>query len=317
MRSDRIAYRGLGYVGIATPDPGVWLAFARDVCGLMPAPMPPGDPAPMRQPRPEAGGFAEDGTGYLKLDERQWRLALHPADEPGLRYLGFEIASLAELDRAVEQLRKRGAQVALGDEGERVARGVDGLAVLEDPAGHRIELFTGPVRDKGFVSPQGMRFLTGGLGMGHAVLYVPDIEAALAFYRDLLGFERSDYMTFGPDGMGIHFLRCTRRHHSLALLQVGPPSGLQHLMLETTSLDDVGRCLDRALAHQIPITSGLGRHRNDGTVSFYMTGPSGFDVEIGWDAVIIDDDWVEHEFAGGGDEWGHHGLDAAALGPKD
>ena len=87
-------------------------------------------------------------------------------------------------------------------------------------------------------------------------------------------------------------------------------------MLETTSLNDVGRALDRAIRRGVSITSSLGRHRNDETVSFYMQGPSRFDIEIGWDSVLVDDDWIEHEFAGGGDTWGHHGLDAEALKPR-
>ena len=101
------------------------------------------------------------------------------------------------------------------------------------------------------------------------------------------------------------------------LLHIGDLTGLQHLMLETTRLDHVGQALDRAISRGVTITSGLGRHRNDETVSFYMQGPSGFDIEIGWDAVIVGDDWVEHEFAGGGDLWGHRGLDADSLKPKD
>jgi 3,4-dihydroxy-9,10-secoandrosta-1,3,5(10)-triene-9,17-dione 4,5-dioxygenase len=192
---------------------------------------------------------------------------------------------------------------------------VSGLGVLHDPAGHRIELFAGPIRDRDFASPQGVEFVTGGLGMGHAVLYVPEIEPALAFYRDVLGFERSDFMQFGPDGQGIHFMRCSPRHHSLALLHVGDLTGLQHVMFETTTLDHVGRAADRALAAGVTITSHLGRHRNDETVSFYMRGPSGFDIEMGWDSVIVGDDWVEHEFTGTGDEWGHHGLTAESLKP--
>lgn len=316
MDTRRIEYAGLGYVGIAASDPGAWLEFATHVCGLMPARIPPGGRGPMLQVEPERGGFGSDGTAYLKIDDRQWRIAVHPGDEPGLRYLGFEVASVPGLDFAVEAIQKRGVQVRAGTPEELDARSVAALAVLEDPAGHRVELFSGPVRDRDFVSPQATRFLTGGLGMGHVVLYVPDIEAALGFYRDALGFERSDYLVFGPDGMGIHFLRCTRRHHSIALLQLGDLTGIQHLMLETVALDDLGKCLDRAIAREIPITSSLGRHRNDETVSFYMQGPSGFDVEIGWDGLLIDDDWVENEFAGGGDEWGHHGLDAEALKPR-
>jgi 3,4-dihydroxy-9,10-secoandrosta-1,3,5(10)-triene-9,17-dione 4,5-dioxygenase len=317
MGSSEITYGGLGYVGVAAPDPAAWIDFATNVCGLMPAPMPPGEEGPIRMLRPEAGGVAADGTAYLKLDDRQWRLAVHPDPNPGLRYLGFELHSGQALDAAVARIESHGASVRAGTPEEKRARGVERLAVLADPAGHRIELFSNPVRDKGFVSPTGSEFLTGELGMGHVVLYVPDLDTALGFYCGVLGFQRTDYMHFGPNGMGIHFLRCTRRHHSVALLHLSPQlSGLQHLMLETTSLDGVGGCLDRAMAAGIPITSSLGRHRNDGTVSFYMQGPSGFDVEIGWDGVLVGDDWVEHEFAGGGDDWGHHGLDAESLKPR-
>lgn len=308
MGSRLIDYVGLGYLGVAAPDPVAWRDFATEVCGLVPAAGPPVGRG--------GGAGAPDGSVYLKLDDHQWRLAVHPADgaPPGLRYVGFEVASPAGLGSAVATLRARGAEVREGTPAEREARGVAALAVLGDPAGHRIELFAGPVRDGGFRSPTGTEFVTGDLGMGHVVLYVPDAEAALGFYRDVLGFARSDYMRFGPGGQGIHFLRCTRRHHSLALLAVGAPSGLQHLMLETSSLDAVGRCLDRALAREVPITSSLGRHVNDRMVSFYMRGPSGFDLEIGWDGRVLGDDWVEHEFTGG-DEWGHRGLDAEALKP--
>jgi 2,3-dihydroxybiphenyl 1,2-dioxygenase len=313
-RDREVALAGLGYVGIEAPDPPSWRDFASGICGLKPARVVPatrrgGVPVPA----PEAQGIAADGTAYLKMDRRQWRLAVHPAETAGLAYLGFELRSAAEFDRAVDAIAKRGVEIRAGLADELEVRSVERLAVLEDPAGHRLELFQAPIIDDDFVSPHDVEFLTGDLGMGHVVLYVPEIEAALAFYRDVLEFERTDYMVFGPDGMGIHFLRCTRRHHSVALLQVGPPKGLQHVMFEATTLDGVGKALDRALAGGVEITSNLGRHRNDKTVSFYMKGPSGFDVEMGWDGLLVDDDWVEHEFAGGGDDWGHHGLTAESL----
>jgi 3,4-dihydroxy-9,10-secoandrosta-1,3,5(10)-triene-9,17-dione 4,5-dioxygenase len=313
---------GLGYVGIAAPDPVAWRDFAVDVCGLVPSAIVPGPrPQGLALPSPDAGGIAPDGTAFLKMDRRQWRIAVHRADpsgrfgQPGLAYLGFELRSRDDFERAIDAVRAHGVEVRASDEDECAARSVERLAVLSDPFGHRLELFQAPIVDDAFQSPTGIAFKTGGLGMGHAVLYVPDVEAGLAFYRDVLGFRRTDYMTFGPDGMGIHFLRCTARHHSLALLQVGDLTGLQHVMLEATTLDGVGGALDRAIASGIPITSSLGRHRNDKTVSFYMRGPTGFDIEIGWDGLLVGDDWVEHEFAGGGDDWGHHGLTAESLKP--
>jgi 2,3-dihydroxybiphenyl 1,2-dioxygenase len=266
---------------------------------------------------PDAAGVAADGSVFLKMDRRQWRLAVHPAQTPGLAYLGFELPLESDLEAAMESISKRGVAIRAGRAQELEARSVGDLAVFEDPAGHRLELFCRPIIDEPLKSTRDIEFLTGPLGMGHVVLYVAEIEPALDFYRDVLGFKRTDYMQFGPNGMGIHFLRCTRRHHTLALLQVGPPSGVQHLMFESTTLDGVGKALDRARTAGITISSELGRHRNDKTVSFYMKGPSGFDVEIGWDGMLVDDDWVEHEFAGGGDDWGHQGLDAESLKPDE
>jgi len=315
----KLPFGGLGYVGIHAPDPVAWRDYAIGVCGLEPSLIPPGPrQAGMPVAQPEGTGIAADGTAFLKMDRLQWRLGVHPG-EPGLAYLGFELTTDAGFERAMSEIASRGVEIRRGTDAELEARSVGNLAVLADPAGHRIELFTRPVVDVGITASPGgaTEFKTGGLGMGHVVVYVPDIEAGLAFYRVVLGFDRTDYMNFGPNGMGIHFLRCTRRRHSIALLQVGPPQGLQHLMFEATTIDGVGVALDRAMAAGVPITSGLGRHRNDKTLSFYMQGPSGFDVEIGWDGVLIDDDWVEHEFAGGGDDWGHHGLDAESLQPKD
>lgn len=318
MEPNDLPLGGLGYVGIRTPTPIVWRDFATKVCRLEPALIPPGPRAAgMPVAAPDAQGVAADGSVYLKMDRRQWRIAVHPAEESGLAYLGFEVPLERDLAEAMESIAARGVEIREGTSAEREARSVGGLAVLEDPAGHRLELFCRPIIDQPMNSTRDIEFLTGSLGMGHVVIYVPEIQRALNFYRDVLGFKRTDYMQFGPDGMGIHFLRCTRRHHSIALLQVGAPSGLQHLMLESTTLDGVGTALDRALASGVPITSNLGRHRNDKTVSFYMKGPSGFDIEIGWDGLLVDDDWVEHEFAGGGDDWGHHGLDADSLAPPD
>ncbi|MCP4904497.1 MAG: hypothetical protein GY910_05915 [bacterium] len=70
--------------------------------------------------------------------------------------------------------------------------------------------------------------------------------------------------------------------------------------------------LDRATRDDIPITSTLGRHKNDQMLSFYMQSPGGFDVEIGTGGLRVGTDWVAHEFCEG-DVWGHQGLTAEAI----
>jgi 3,4-dihydroxy-9,10-secoandrosta-1,3,5(10)-triene-9,17-dione 4,5-dioxygenase len=312
--------RQLGYLGLQGSDPKAWLDFATRICGLMPARVVPGEPwgmpglpgLPGAGPAAGGSGIAADGTVFLKMDDWQWRVALHPAEAPGLRYLGLELRGPAELAAAEAELAARGLAVARATPEELEARAVHGMAHLRSPAGHRVELFHGVTRDHKFASPAGVpRFVTGPLGLGHAVLLVPDLDAELRFWCDALGFRLSDYVTFGP-GQGVWFLHCNPRHHSIALLHVGPVAGFHHVLFEMPEVDDVGRAHDRAVAAGLPITTSLGRHTNDGMFSFYVRSPAGFDVEIGSGGLLVGESWTPSRFVEG-DVWGHRGLSAEAL----
>ncbi len=79
-------------------------------------------------------------------------------------------------------------------------------------------------------------------------------------------------------------------------------------MVEANRLEDVGQAYDRAKAAGVPIVNSLGQHTNDPMFSFYMQSPSGFNVEFGWNGLMIDDDtWVVSEWSGRGEIWGHTG----------
>ena len=306
--------RGLGYVGVQGPDPKVWLDFATNVCGLMPARSVPGDSAGPRAGGASDGGnaIASDGSVFLKMDDWQWRIAVHPDERPGLRYFGLEVAGPDELASASKELERAGLTVRAASDHELASRGIHGMISVTDPAGNRVELFQGVTKDRDFQSPRGVsRFLTGPLGMGHLVLLVPDLAKARAFYCDVLGFVLSDYVSFGPN-QGVWFLRCNERHHTIALLHVGPVSALHHLLLEVGEIDDVGCAHDRAVAAGLPITTSLGRHTNDRMFSFYVKSPFGFDVEIGTGGRLVDERWTPNEFVDG-DTWGHKGLTAEAI----
>ena len=291
--------RGVGYLGFAVPDPDAWFAFATSVIGLMPAPAPP--PAP--------------DTIFLKGDERQWRIALHRAEQPGLAYVGLELGSQMAFDAARARLDELGVAATAGTADEIEARGIRDFVHVRDPSGVRIELYWGPTTDGGFVSPAGVpQFVAGQLGFGHYVLLVPDLDEAMAFYRNVLGMKLTDYVIIGPN-MSVQFLRCTPRHHSVALTAVGPISALHHVAFEVTDIDQVGYALERATRAGCPITATLGRHKNDRMLSFYMRSPAGFEIEIGCGGRLVDDaTWVVSHLAGG-DEWGHHGLTADSMSP--
>jgi 2,3-dihydroxybiphenyl 1,2-dioxygenase len=288
---------GVSYLGLGVPDVEAWSDFATGVVGLMPA----------------TGAPEHGDTRYLKADDRLWRVALHPSDAPGIAYAGFEVRGERAFVDAVAHLRAEGADPVPGTPDELARRCVRDLVWVRDPSGVRIEICWGPTRDGGFRSPAGVpEFVTGALGLGHYVLLVSDLDASLDFYQRCLGLRLSDYVVFGPD-MSVQFLRCTQRHHSVALTAVGPIDALHHIAFEVTDVDQVGCALDRATRAAVPITASLGRHKNDRMLSFYMRSAAGFEVEIGCDGVLVDEaTWVVNHFTGG-DDWGHHGLTGEAM----
>lgn len=303
--------KSVAYVGIGAADPKAWLRYGVEVLGMMPARAvpgsdwgPPADAGGLRS----GDGIGADGSIYLKMDERQWRIAVHPdAEDCGLLYLGLEVDSALELEAAAQTLRAQSCEVRPGTEQEARSRAVTGLLHVNDPAGNALELFYGPTCDYSFNSPAaGQAFVAGHLGVGHFNLFVTQQRACFDFYTRVLGFRLSDYIRFGPE-TSLQFLRCNARHHSIAMVDMGGITGLQHMLVELATIDDVGRAQDRARRAGVEISSSLGRHRNDGMLSFYMRSPSGFDVEVGCDGRLLDETWSTNEFCEG-DVWGHDGL---------
>jgi 3,4-dihydroxy-9,10-secoandrosta-1,3,5(10)-triene-9,17-dione 4,5-dioxygenase len=279
--------RSLGYVVIESTEPATWREFGTEVLGMMIAPNMP-----------------DDGGVYLKMDARPFRFAVIPSDRDGLKLCGWELQSAEDFDAACAELDAAGVSYTAATPAECAARRVTRLLSLQDPAGNALELYHGAELDYGkFVSPAGVSgFETGfngDMGFGHAVLPAPNLSETHAFYRDLLGFGDTDYMHFhfsedpADPGQGLHFMHVQNpRHHSLALYQAEMPSGCVHLMVEVHSVDEVGYCMDRVLARNIPITSTLGRHTNDRMLSFYMATPGGFALEFGCDGLQMD--WQDY-----------------------
>jgi len=309
--------RGLGYVGFGAPDPKAWLTYGTEIIGAMPARCLPGEAwgtpmDPTSGPASDGKGIGEDGSVYLKFDDYQWRIAVHPNEtNRGIMYIGFELGDPLELEEAVKELQENGFEARIGSLEEARNRSVTGIAFTTDPNGNAVELFYGPCKDYKFQSPFGAQFKMGELGLGHMNLLVSDLVEVGAFYNQTLGFKLSDYIMFGP-GLSANFFHCNPRHHTLGLTRVGDINGLHHIMFEMETPDMVGQCLDRVEAAGIPITSTLGRHTNDNMLSFYMSSPFGFEVEIGCDGLLVDENWLPSEFCEG-DVWGHKGLDPESI----
>jgi len=231
------------------------------------------------------------------------------SNEPGdpLAFIGWEVAARSDLDDYAARLERAGVRVTRATRAVAERRFVDDLIVFDDPAGNRVELFVNPMLStEPFVPGRPIDgFKTGPLGMGHAVLHVPEIERLLPFYRDLLDFRVSDY---GLKPYPLYFFHVNGRHHSFAMVGSGG-SGFHHFMVEFKNLDDVGQGYDLAQLEEKRIAYTIGRHSNDYMTSYYAYSPSGFFVESGWGGRVIDPaTWAPHETYDGPSFWGHERL---------
>ncbi|MDH7972114.1 VOC family protein [Sphingomonas sp. AR_OL41] len=280
--------KSLGYVGVRSTDLDDWGSFATGLLGMQPV----------------------DRTSKLRsfrMDDRVQRLVVSADDGDGLGFMGWEVDQRVDLDRLAARLDSAGVRVSWGGRLLAEERRVAALIVFTDPAGNRIEVFHGPeIASDPFKPGRPITgFKTGPFGMGHVVLNVVDVDELLPFYRDLLGFRVTD---FGLAPVKLYFFHLNGRHHSFAMVGSGRAS-FHHFMVELFSLDDVGQGYDVAQLEDGRIAYTLGRHTNDYMTSFYAKTPSGFFVEYGWGARVIDPaTWEPHETFDGPSFWGHERL---------
>jgi catechol 2,3-dioxygenase len=120
--------------------------------------------------------------------------------------------------------------------------------------------------------------------IGHVVLNVADLEAAVAFYTGVLGLEVSDRY---PDTMvpgGMVFLRCNADHHGVALVggaERSARSSLNHFAFEVASVDDVFRARAWLRERGVPIVFE-GRRRAGCQIAVEFRDPDGNNLEIYW-----------------------------------
>jgi catechol 2,3-dioxygenase len=120
--------------------------------------------------------------------------------------------------------------------------------------------------------------------IGHAVIFVSDLERSKQFYTDVLGFKVSDIYPGSMMPGGMVFLRCNGDHHCLALVgegDVAKAKKLHHLAFELATLDEVFRARDH-LKHQGATITYEGRRRAGCQVSVEFLDPDGHHLELFW-----------------------------------
>lgn len=120
--------------------------------------------------------------------------------------------------------------------------------------------------------------------IGHVHLTVADLDRALHFYHDILGFEIT--MRYGPSAV---FLSAGGYHHHIGLNTwngVGAPApalgttGLYHFAIRYPTRRELSRALHQLIDHNWPI-GGASDHGVSEAI--YLNDPDGNGVELCWD----------------------------------
>ena len=208
----------------------------------------------------------------LRCSRDHHNLLLYPASTPGIKRVGFELESAAELAKAQKHLEGLGISIEpVSGEELKALRTVAAFRFRIPGSGLCFEFFVQMMQLAQAYVPS----VTQIERLGHVVINVSDFDATLKFLNEQLGFQTSDFVP----GFAA-FLRCFPNplHHSLAILS-GESSHLNHVNFMVRDIDDVGRAMNRMKKADVDIVFGPGRHQPSESIFLYFLDPDRMTVE--------------------------------------
>jgi len=286
----------LGYVVVGSLRLDQWQRFATEAIGLH-----------LAQASPDLLA--------LRMDDHARRLLVERDAAEDVVALGWQLQDAGTLQAVMARLAGHGVRTEQIDGERAAARGVEALHRFTGPKGLSIELFTRPLLDDTPLQMPCSGFRTGAGGMGHISLMSREPQRSVAFWQQLFDARLSDRIELAAGSrvvLDVNFLRLNQRHHSVAIAATRGVAvdmfrtRIQHLNLEVATLDDLSAAYERCQQLGCRFARGVGQHPNDRELSFYVVTPSGFDLEIGWDALTVDEQvWQAGATYPNMSTWGH------------
>lgn len=206
-------------------------------------------------------------------------LSLHQGEQRGLHHIAFGMVDKIAVDKAAEYLASKGVRI-ISDPGylDEEGRGY-GLRFV-DPENRVIELSAWVDIHTGFWKSKNMSPVT----LNHVVLNTIDIDKAVEFYTEILGFKVSDW----SDHQMV-FIRCNKKHHSISFNQAAHTS-LNHVAYEVENVDELMRGISNVRNAGHKEIWGPGRHGPGNNIFCYFQDPSGFVMEYTCYLTTIEND---------------------------
>ena len=285
----------LGYVVIETQKFSDWRRFGRDAIGM----------------------HLDDGPSDVmrfRLDDNECRFLLQHGPAEDVTALGWHLHDHEAFDTVLARVKGHGVPITEGTDEEAALRGVERLVRFPGPNGLDQEVFT---RARTGAAPlrmvTGGGFVTGAAGMGHVAITTRKPHQLRGYYDAVLDARLSDYIDETISGLKfkIRFLRVNERHHTVAIAAVNGVrlnpirTRVQHLNIQVAELDDMVGAYQRVKQLGFRMALGVGQHTNDKELSFYAMTPSGFEWEVGWNPIVVDEATWEPTTHQGISIWGH------------
>ena len=285
----------LGYLVIETEKFADWRRFGRDAIGMH-----------LDETRADVMRF--------RLDDNTCRFLLQRGPAEDTTALGWELDDHATFETIEARVRSHGVLVTAGSAEDAALRGVERFARFPGPNGLTQEIYVNPrAGSEPLRLNAGGGFVTGQAGMGHVAIATKRPHQMRGYYSTVFDARLSDYIDETISGLKfkIRFLRVNERHHTVAIaattrLPLNPiRTRIQHCNVQVAELNDMTMTHHRVKELGFDMALSVGQHTNDKELSFYAVSPSGFEWEVGWNPIVVDESTWEPTTHQGISIWGH------------
>ncbi len=294
MTTDIFGNVHLGYVVIETNKFADWKRFGRDAVGMHLDDMLP-------------------DTMRFRLDANECRFLVRRGPAEDVVALGWHLDDHATFDEVCRRVADHGVPAVEGSDDDAKLRGVERFLRFPGPNGLTQEVYTTARTAPLALDITGSGFVTGAGGLGHVAIATKNPHEMRGYFNHVFDARLSDYIDETINGLKlkIRFLRVNERHHSVAIasvnmLPVNPiRTRVQHVNVQVATLDDMVASYQRVKALGFDMALSVGQHTNDKELSYYAMTPSGFEWEVGWNPIVVDESVWKPTTHQGISIWGH------------
>ncbi len=284
----------LGYAVIETEKFEDWQRFGQDAIGMHLEDMLP-------------------DTMRFRLDANECRFLVRRGPAEDIVTLGWHLDDHATFDEINRRIVDHGVPAVEGSDDDAKLRGIERFLRFPGPNGLTQEVYTTAHTAALPLQIPGSGFVTGAGGLGHVALTTKNPQLVRGYYNHVFDARLSDYIDETINGLKlkIRFLRVNQRHHSVAIASVNAlplnpiRTRVQHVNVQVATLDDMVSSYQRVKELGFEMALSVGQHTNDQELSFYALTPSGFELEVGWNPIVVDESTWKPTTHQGISIWGH------------